>query len=155
MIQWSKLKQSITTWRSAGPQMIHRYKNGHTHTQWLLHHILMADSFFITPNRLYAAQLPPANHTSHKVNSSLQISLRGVDLDQSALLHSDVIHVGARTTAHTLGRLSQRWSRWRHLPQSISWPIGTKRLAFMFHSEIYGRLWQREAACMDACISLV
>ena len=81
---------------------------------------------FITLSRLHAAQLPPGNHTSHKMNFSLQISPRGVDLGQSAVLQSDVIHVSARTT------------RWRHLPQSISWLIGTKRLTFMLHSEIYG-----------------
>lgn len=59
-------------------------------------------------------------------------------------LPTDVIHWCA--CIHTLRHLSQHWSRWRHLQQSISQLIGTKRLAFMLCPEIYEGL----RACVAA-----
>lgn len=63
---------------------------------------------------------------------------------QKPQLVTDVMHRGAciRTPRH----LSQHWSRWRHLLQSISQLIGTKRLAFMLYSDIYERL--KACACV-------
>lgn len=59
-------------------------------------------------------------------------------------LPTDVIHRSA--CIRTLGHLSQHWSRWRHLLQSISQLIGTKRLAFMLCPEIYEQLKARLGA---------
>lgn len=63
-------------------------------------------------------------------------------------LPADVTHWSL--CIHTLGHLSQLWSRWRHLQQSISQLIGTKRLAFMLCPEIYEQVKARVAVSVRA-----
>ncbi len=98
------------------------------------------------------------NGKCHIMNFSLQHKIHSITVSSAPIctdlqLPTDVIHWSA--CIHTLRHLSQPRSRWRHLAQSISQLIGTKRLAFMLYPKIYERLKGCVGACMNAYISSI